>query len=575
MSDGETDSILGIAARDLARLRTVAAIVVRHGFGELLLRSALGRRLLPSGPGAGDGDVALKDVPAPERFRRLLESLGPTWIKLGQILASRPDRVPRAWIDALQSLQDQVQPVPFELIREAIEAGLGVPLSEAFAEVEVKPLGTASIAQTHRARLKDGRQVVVKVQRPGVSEVMRRDLDLLYIGARLLEASIEEMSLYEPAQAVVELEKALVRELDFTGELRNLEEARALLDPERAVVIPAPHPDHSCRTVLTMDYFAGRPAKAIPQGSDLGCAVAAEIVHAACKQVLIDGFFHGDPHGGNILVGENGVVCMIDVGLMGRLTPLQQEHLLSLVFAAMTGDVDGIARVLLVMGRPTRRVQMAEFKAEIARIRQTYLAVGDLNNFDVGGFLREFVEAAQRFRIKLAPEYAVLVKAAVTIEGVGRALDPAVDILGIARPYVETRMRDRLNPQRMMQDAFSGAGQIGSLLQHLPGQLDQILHDVETGNVQVRAVSPAADAMAESLHTIARRMVLVGFASTMSICAALLLPNDPTRVGGIPLLSTFCIVMAVLFWTVLLGRSVLGDGGPLRLGPLLSLFRRP
>lgn len=572
MAIDEQASVFGIAARDLSRLRTVAATALRHGFGELLERSALGRRLLTGA--SGDADESLRRLPAPVRFRRLLEALGPTWIKLGQILSTRPDRLPPDWIEALQTLQDEIRPVPFETIKEAIEGGLGAPLEEHFSWVDPEPLGTASIAQTHRARTRSGEDVVIKVQRPGVDEIMRRDLDLLYIGARILEASIEDMDIYGPSDTILEFERALMRELDFGHELGNLEAARALVDPARSITVPRPYPELSGRTVLTMELFDGQPVKRLEAGSDAARHVAKEIIHATCKQVLIDGLFHGDPHAGNILVNEAGTLCMIDLGLVGRLNPVQQDQLLTLIFAAMTGDVDAIARVLLAMGKPTQRVNMAEFKEEIIRIRSKYLEVGQFGRFDFSGFAGAFAQAAQRFRIKLAPEYSVMVKAAVTIEGVARSLDPEADIVGIATPYVQRLIKQRLSPERLMQDALTGAGQLGGLLHRLPGQLDQILHDVEAGHLQVRAVSPSLDELGPAVALMARRMVLVGFAATMSLCAALLLPNDPTTALGIPWLSLFCVVMAVLFWAALLGKSVVGEAGPIRVGSWVKLFKR-
>jgi ubiquinone biosynthesis protein len=296
MQDRQT--LLGAARRDIARLHKVSATIVRHGFGELLLKTPLGRRLYRDKQVEG----ATVQGSAAVRFTRMLASLGPTFIKLGQILSMRQDLLGREWIEALSTLQDDAPKVPFEDIRKAVETSLGMPLSEAFASFESEPLATASIAQTHLATTHEGERVVVKVQRPGIEDEMRGDLDLLYLGAQVLEASIDEMQLVGITDIVGEFERALLKELDFRSELANLLRMRSLLDPERAVQVPRPHPELSTSNVLTMEFFPGKTVRKLTPRSDEARHAVREIVHAACKQVFADGFFHGDPHSGNFLV---------------------------------------------------------------------------------------------------------------------------------------------------------------------------------------------------------------------------------------------------------------------------------
>lgn len=572
MSPGERPSLVGVAIRDLGRLRTVAAVVSRHGFGELLMRTPLGLRLFASeAPPAGD--AALGEATAAERFSRLLGALGPTFIKLGQILSMRRDLLPAEWIAALETLQDQAPVLPFETIRDEVEAGLGARLVDLFAGFEREPLATASIAQTHLATTLGGERVVVKVQRPGIEAIMRSDLDLLFLAAQVLEASIDEMQLLGISDVVTEFEKGLLRELDFREELSNLLTARKLLDPERHVGVPRPHPELSCRTVLTMQLFEGAAIRKLEPRSAAARHALEEIVHAACKQVFVDGFFHADPHAGNILVDGSGTLCMIDLGLVGRLSQAQRDELVTLLFATMTGDSASIARVLLRMGTPTQRVNLADLRTEIERIRQKYLAVETLDAVDSAGFAQEFAEAAQRFRIKLAPDYSILVKAATTVEGLVRTLHPQADIVGIARPYVQQVLSRRLSPGALLQNLAGEATELAALVARLPAQLDQVLHDVETGNLQVRAVTPALDEMPSLLHQMSGRIGLTAFAFAMTLCAALLLPEqDPDWVRVA--LAAACALVASGAWTVLFWWHVVGRGKPLRLAPLLRLLRR-
>lgn len=554
------DSLLGIAARDIERLTQVTATLVRHGFGALVGRG-------------GDTDGAADATSTQAlRFARLLADLGPTFIKLGQVLSIRRDLLPPEYITALESLQDNAPEVPFAAIREVVEVGLGQRLDEVFASFEAQPLGTASIAQTHRATARDGTPLVVKVQRPGIERVLRGDLDLLYLAARALETGIDEMQLAAVSEVIVEFEKGLLRELDFTSEMENLETARRLLDPARALVVPRPFREFSCRTVLAMEFFPGRSLRSLVPSSDAAKHAVEELVHAAVKQVFVDGFFHGDPHPGNVLVGD-GTVCLIDFGLAGRLEASQRDDLVTLILALILGDDATIARVLLRMGTATDRVSLAELRAEVTRLRTTYLTAASIQDVDSSGFAEAFGSAANRFRIKLAPEYAILTKATATLEGIIRAYHPNVDLVAIARPVVERVVASRWSPTRLLADAMTGATGVGSLLRGLPAQLEQLLQDVETGNLQVRAVSPALDELPLRIHQLASRLSLTGFAAALSICAALLVPAEATldvRSG----LFVFCFVTAAAGWTTLLWWHVLGRGRPVRVGELMKLLRR-
>lgn len=566
---GARTSILGVAVRDLARLQKVTTTVALHGFGEIVERSPLRRFVTRRQP-----DASLEREPAPERFRRLLEALGPTYIKLGQVLSMRPDRVPPDYIEALQKLQDKATVLPFDAIRQVVEQGLGRPLEATFTRFASEPLGTASIAQIHRATTIDGREVVVKVQRPGIEKIMRGDLDLLYLGARILEATIDEMGLYGPSDIVIEFERALVQELNFTFELNNLLTARHFLDPERKVTVPRPLPELSCRTVLTMEYFEGEPLRALEPGSERARQVIEELLHVAYKEVFIDGFFHGDPHAGNILVNAEGTICLIDWGLVGRLTASERDDLLTLAIALITNDADTIARVLLRMGTPTQRVNMAEFKADINRFRSEYFAVANLGEADATRFIQDFIGAAQKYRVKLATEYSVMAKAVGTVEGIVRSLHPEAPIVEVAQLYIEPLVKARYTPAKLIDEAFSGATGVGAMLRHLPGQIDQLLHDFETGNLQVKTEVDNLDSMAPMLRQLAGRLSLSLFAASLTICAAVLLPHDPTTYYHVPILSILCILVAAGTWTVLLWWHFINVGRPLRISPWVKFFRR-
>jgi ubiquinone biosynthesis protein len=566
----ESPSIVGVAMRDLGRLSNVAMIVARHGFGPLLMRIPLAGRLFDRTP---EGDPALREIAAPLRFAKLLAALGPTYIKLGQILSMRKDLFAPEWIEALETLQDDAPRLPFDAIRAQVEESLGGRLEDLYASFDEQPLGTASIAQTHRARTRDGDEVVVKVQRPGIEATMRSDLDLLYLSAQVLEASIDEMQLVGVVSIVEEFEKGLIKELNFHQELSNLLEFQRNLDPARKVTVPRPYAELSARTVLTMQFFAGRPIRKLVPKSPEAQAAVNEIVHAAFKQVLVDGAFHGDPHAGNLLYDEDGMLCMIDLGMIGRITPEQRDDIVTLAVATIANDGTTIARVLLKMGTPTQRVNLAELKADIERIRSQHLMVATFGEYDSAGFIEAFGKAAGKHRIKLARDMAILAKAAATLEDIIRTLHPDVDLVGIARPFLDDIVRRRLSPQRILGEFMSEASGIGSMLRTVPGQVDQLLHDFETGNIMVRAVTPELDAVPRHLHALGGRLGLAAFAASTTIATAIAVPETTTSTPRM-VTAVVLALAATGSWTALLAWHWLGRGKPMRLTPLLRFFRR-
>ncbi len=565
--------ILGVAARDVSRLQKVASIVVKHGFGEVLMRVPFAAQVLGVDASRAKADVT---GTAPERFARLLGELGPTYIKLGQVLSMRSDLLPLDYITALTTLQDRAPVIPIDAVKRAIEDGLGRPVTDLFDDFEDEPLATASIAQTHRATTKDGRRVVVKVQRPGIGELMRGDLDLLYLAARGLEAGIDDLRLLAPSLIITEFEKALLRELNFTAELVNLLRMGQLLEATPGVIVPEPLAELSCRTVLVMQYFSGAPVRDLEPKSERAKEVITKLLDVMTKGILVDGFFHGDPHAGNILVGDDGTLCLIDLGLVGTLSPEQREDIITLVLGTIVDDASTVARVLLKMGTPMQRVNIGELKAEITRVRSQYVMVKSVAELDSQRFVEEFANAAHKYRVRLATEYSVLVKSVATIEGLVRRLHPDVDAMAIVKPYAERLLSDRYSPQALLQQALGGATGIASLIRTVPNHLDQILHDLETGNVQVRPQTPILDTLPDRVYQSASRLGVAIFSASMSISAALVVPDDWTRPMQWLKLALFVAFssFAVAGWIAMWWWHFLGQGKRLRLAPLIQFFRR-
>lgn len=572
------------AVQDIKRLRQIATVLTKHGFSAVVAGTGLARFASDS---EGDELVEFESdqsllgedrSEAAVRFRNVLEDLGPTFVKLGQILSTRPDIMPPEFMDELKTLQDRVPAMPFEDIEEQIEEKLGRPLDELYADFRRKPLAAASIGQVHRATTHDGDEVVVKVQRPGILGKIRADLDLLYYLARVLEATIKEFELYTPTAIVREFEKAILSELDFTEEARNIREfAQNFADVEE-VETPKVYDELTNEFILTLEFIDAVKMSDIEGGSEQALGVLDNLLDAMCKMVMYDGFFHGDPHPGNILVREDNTLVFIDFGLVGRLSNAQQDDLIFLIISVLTGDVEGISRSLLRMGRPVGRVNLREFKQDIVRIRDEFM-LSSLKDIDVTRFVQECTKAAQHHRIRLNPNYAILTKAAATIEGIMRALDPQMDIMAVGMPYARQLARDRFSARKVVQGVVQGAIGLSGFLTQVPQQLDQVLMDLEQGNLEIQLRHHVLDDIGKLMNTLATRVFLGIIAAGLSICAALLLTDVTYQVMDVKIthvIGVVCALQAFGFFWWALGWHVVGGGGStkLKLGPLMRFFRR-
>jgi len=477
------------AFQDLNRLRQIAAAVAKHGFGAYVARTRL-KEALPRDVAVGEG----QPLPPPNRdtarrFRNLLGELGPTFTKLGQLLSTRPDVLPAHWVEELEALQDDCPPLPLAEVRREIERGLGRPVAELFAELDEAPLASASIAQVHRARTHGGVPVVVKVQRPDIRERIDSDLALLYYLAKLLEAVIEETGVYTPTGIIEEFDRTVHEELDFGNEARNAKEMGETARGREFLVIPRVHDELSSATVLTLDYVEGTKVSEVTEaaGFDLE-RVARNIIEAAFRQLFEDGLFHGDPHPGNILVLPGNRIALVDFGLMGRLTRVQREALVTLIVAVALRDPDSVARILNRIGVPDEHSPIVEFKEDIRKILERYLGL-KLDEIRTATLLRDLLDLSVRHRIRIPKEYAVLAKASITIEGIIRKLYPKLDILEIGLPYAKELLLARFNPSDASSTLMKSLLKLQGLAEDVPGQLTQILVDLEGGKFRVNVHS--------------------------------------------------------------------------------------
>jgi ubiquinone biosynthesis protein len=533
--------MLGRAFQDLNRLRQISAAMARHGFGAYLermrLRDLLGREAPPPGE-----PLPLPDRKTAARFRTMLGELGPTFIKLGQLLSSRPDILPAHWIEELEALQDDCPPVPIADARREIERGLGRSVEVLFAELDPVPLASASIAQVHRAVTHGGEAVVVKVQRPRIREQVEADLALLYDLARLLEAVIEETGVYTPSGLIEEFDRTVHEELDFSNEARNAQAMAAAAKGREIIVIPRVHEDLSSSTILTLDYVEGVKVSDVTAeaGYDLE-QVARNIIEAAFRQLFEDGLFHGDPHPGNILVLPGNRIALLDFGLVGRLTRVQQEALVTLIVAVALRDPETVARVLNRIGVPESRTPIAEFREDIRGILDRYIGL-KLDEIRTATLLRDLLDLAVRHRIRIPKEYAVLAKASITIEGIIRRLYPKLDILDVGLPYAKELLLSRFHPGDASGVLMKSLLKLQALSEDVPAQLSQILVDLEGGKFRVNVHSDAIDRIGGHVRALGVMVFLGLLAAGFTVGAFLVLATNGPRFAGLGALAVAALL---------------------------------
>ncbi|HLL04604.1 MAG TPA: AarF/UbiB family protein [Myxococcaceae bacterium] len=531
--------------QDLNRVRQIAVIAARHGFADLTERAGLWRML--GRKEKVEVSAETQRASTARRFRMLLNELGPTFVKLGQILSTRADLLPGEFVEELATLQDQVDPIPLEQVHAQIRDSLGKEVHELFAHIDPTPLAAASIAQVHRAVTLAGDEVVVKVQRPEISERIESDLAVLRSLARLLEAVIEETGVYTPTGIVDEFDKAIHEELDFINEASNI---RAFLanHQERAYMkIPRVYEELSSRKVLTLEFIRGVKINPAKLSDEERKAVAKNIVEASFRQLFDDGLFHGDPHPGNLLLMEGNRLALLDFGVVGRLTKPMQETLVMLCLAVALKDSDSVARIVYRMGVPDARANLVGFRNDIESILGQHLPT-TLGQVDARTLLRDLLDLAVKYRIRIPKEYALLSRASVSTEGMLRGLYPEMNILEMALPYAKELLAGRYDPSQLQGGLMRTLLRFQSLATDLPTQLSQILLDLESGKFTVTVRADQFDKLNENLRSVAIIAFLGLCACGFIVGAFISFAQKPWMYGNVPVLGIIGIALAAAFF---------------------------
>jgi predicted unusual protein kinase regulating ubiquinone biosynthesis (AarF/ABC1/UbiB family) len=517
----------------LSRYASVAKILVKYG------RNA---------PDTND------EPEAPEQLAHDLEQLGPTFIKLGQLLSTRADLLPPAYLEALARLQDEIEPFPFEDAQRIVEDDLGVRLSKAFSVFEERPLAAASLGQVHRAALRDGRIVAVKVQRPGVADTVAKDLEALDEIARFLDARTDAGRRYDLGGMVDEFRTAITQELDYVREADNLRLLGKNLEEFKLIVVPQPVDGYTSTRVLTMDYVSGTKVTAISPvvKVDLDRDVLADtLVQAYLKQIVLDGVFHADPHPGNVLVTDEGLLALIDLGMIGRISPQMQERLLKLLLAVSEGRGEDAAEVAITLGEKLPEFNDAGFRRDISTL------VGRIGHQHVGQFQigRVFLDLSLLINanaMRAPAELTMLGKTLLNLDEVARALAPQLDVNdAIRRNGVELMTR-------RMKGAVSSGGVLSAVLEakefaeKLPGRVNRVLDALAASELKLKVEVIDDGAIIDGLQKVANRITHGLILAALIVSAAMVLRVDSSfRILGYPGFAMILFALAAIGTTYL------------------------
>ncbi|NUN48971.1 MAG: AarF/ABC1/UbiB kinase family protein [Candidatus Brocadiae bacterium] len=480
------------ALRNIGRGRQILTVLTRHGFADVLARVGL--------EGASQTFLKIFTLnryrPDPsghsteERIRMAMEELGPTFVKLGQILATRPDLVPLSLVHELKKLEDRVLPFPGAEARAEVESELGKPVGELFQSFEEAPLAAGSIAQVHRAVLKDGQRVVVKVRRPGLERIIRTDLDIMAKLAQLMEENLPESRSYHPRAIVAEFARSIVREIDFTREAFSIRKFERNFRDDERFVVPRVYPEMCTKKLLTVEFIDGLKVTSLDElrrGGHNPAAIARNGVQYVLLQIFRHGFFHGDPHAGNMFVLPGDKLCLVDYGLMGALDEDRLDELLSFMAGVVQKDAARVVRSFRHMGIVPEETDLRALRLDAQDLVERYTDV-PLGRVDIGRFFAELFEVLTRHQIRVPADIHLLGKALATAEGIARQLDPGLDLIPEIRPFIVKTYLERLARFRSLgRDVRRAAEDYARLFQALPGEVNRILTQLRKGELEVAA----------------------------------------------------------------------------------------
>jgi ubiquinone biosynthesis protein len=533
------------AVRDLPRLHEISLVFIRHGLGDLVRRVGVASILERAGSILHWGEAARSaQLAPPQRLRQAFEELGPTFVKLGQMLSTRDDLLPPQWTAELARLRSSAAPVPFDKIEPVIERALGISPSEVFAELEREPAGAASIAQVHRARLPDGRPVVLKVRRPGIEAKVEADLRLLGHLAQLIESEVAEARRYQPVRVVEEFRRSLMRELDLVAEARNIERFARNFRDDPNVLIPHVFPQWTSSEMNVqelIDGISGEDLAGIERAGLDPKLLARRGVDAVLKMILEDGFFHADPHPGNVIYLPGNRIAMIDFGMAGRLSPLRRQQIVDLLSGIARHDNEPMLEVLLDWAGEDA-VDEEQLAADVAELVHDFADVA-LKDLRIGGLIQRITALVREHGIVLPADLTLMFKALISLEGLGRRYDPEFRLVDRLKPFLDRAIAARYAPAEVGRRGGASLGQFLGLVGSVPRDLGRLLKDARRGRLRVDLDLKRLDSFGRKLDSTIDRITIGIMTASLVIGSSIVMTvTSGPQVFGIPVFTVLGLI---------------------------------
>jgi ubiquinone biosynthesis protein len=538
--------VLGRTYRHLTRYRQILTVFFKYGFGDLvdLLKIdqyiEIGLQMI-----SRHRRERLERMTRAERVRLAMEELGPTYIKLGQVLSTRPDLIPVDFIKELAKLQDEVPPFGFDEVERIVLRELKDTPERLFEHFDPTPEASASIGQVHRAVLQSGEQVAVKVQRPGIKQTIEVDLEIMLHLATLMERHIEEIAFYRPVKIVEEFAKILEREIDYTFEASNMERVAGYFLGDLTVYIPKVYRDFTTSKILTAEYIDGIKISAIEELQAAGHdprEITRRGAHILLRQVFEIGFFHGDPHPGNLFVLPENVICLLDFGMVGSVDRQTREDFVDLVDAVVHRHETRTAQVLLKLTTWEEKPDMRAFEKDVADFMGLHL-YRPLKEIHLGRLLQHLLELAAHHRLVIPPDIFLMLKTLAAVEGVARRLDPRFDIFATAAPFIQQVKLARFEPRRLTQDALSLGIDLYEFLRLFPSELLDITRKIKQQkfslSFELRGLKTLLETHDQSSNRVSFSIIIAGLIIGSSI---IVVSGVPPLLYGISLIGIIVFI---------------------------------
>jgi len=516
---------IGRAVEHMQRLRVIVGVFLKYGYEPLARRLPLPSPWHLPFRSQRRTQEELSSLTPPERFRRALEELGPTFIKLGQLLSTRTHLLPRAFTLELANLHDAVPPIPFEQVQAILTAELKRPLQELFIGIEETPIGSASIAQVYRAVLLNGEKCVVKVQRPGIEKTVRVDLEIMAYLASLLENHVEGWRVHQPTAVVAEFAKSMEQELDFGAEAAHLERFAHQFAGEPTIYVPRIVPGLVTKRVLTMEYIEAVKASNIGElvGSGLDCRlIATRITDLVMKQIFVHGFFHADPHPGNIHIMPGNVICFLDFGMMGFLDEQTRQTFAKFVMGIAQRNEGATAAALLKLAHADLDPPRAGFEGDVAEFmhRHFYRPAGEMV---FGQLINNLFYLTERHSLTLPADLSVMLKALALMEDLVCRLDPGHEIIAQARPFMRRMLLQQLGPKRLMRHWLEFGGEAAGLARELPLEIRRLMAQIKEGRARFHVHHEGLEGLLNTLERVVNRLAFALVLASLIVSSSVII----------------------------------------------------